>query len=474
MKSLVVVMVVLLAAVAKAGADGIVLESYTGERPADAQRLLSPVLEELSKKKFEAGDGVGRKLDARVSRASRQAKGVPGDFAAQVDRGFKAWVGGSFDESIKILVPLIENAHANTGQFAIEPGLREPLQKALIALSLAQLRIGDPGAMKATMSELIRSFPEASIARATYGPEAAGAFDGVRKEVLAQPKGTLNVKLVDETGVVFIDEAYRAVGSTTAELVPGEYRVLVLVNKVPSRAHRVTVRSGETAVVEIDAAFDVAVRTSPFVGFSFASDADRQKNEAAFAAQFARAVDASAVAIVGIDDVRGKASVIGALVSLSTGREIRRASIPLEPDPSNDRLLALARFLSGEEPAPGLDVAFANAAGGEKAARLAGDVEQPEKPRWGGWKWVTGAVGVAGLATGAVLVALDGRCSKDPPAGQPCNDLYATATPGYIALGAGAVFTGVSIYLFATQKAAPVVQPAGAGSGATIGFITRW
>jgi hypothetical protein len=163
-----------------ASADGIVLESYTGERPADAERLLTPVLEELSRKRFEAGDGVARKFDTQVSRASRQAAGVPADFAAQVDKGFKAWVGGNFDESIKILVPLIETAHANSGQFAIDPDLRAPLQKALIALSLAQLRIGDPAAMKATMSELIRSFPEATIARAIYGPEAASAFDGVR------------------------------------------------------------------------------------------------------------------------------------------------------------------------------------------------------------------------------------------------------------------------------------------------------
>lgn len=41
-----VLAVALASSVARAG--GIVLESYTAERPADAARLLEPVLEELS------------------------------------------------------------------------------------------------------------------------------------------------------------------------------------------------------------------------------------------------------------------------------------------------------------------------------------------------------------------------------------------------------------------------------------------
>ena len=463
------------AATREARADGIVLESYTGERPADAARLLTPVLEELSRKKFTAGDSVARQFDSQISRPSRQPKPVQGDFAAQVDKGFKAWVSGSFDESIKILVPLIENAHANTGQFAMDPSLREPLQKALIALSLAQQRIGDPGAMRATMTELVRSFPEAQISRATYGPDAATAFNGVRKEIQAQGTGKLSVKVTDDSGIVFIDEAYRAVGSTTAQVIPGEYRVLVMANKQPSRAHRVTVRANEEATVEIDAAFDLAVRTTGFTGLSYATDAERQAHEATHAAQFARMVGASAVAVVGVDQVRGKASIVGALISLSTGREIRRASIPLEPDPSNDRLTSLARFLGGEEAAPGLNVQFATA-----AAAAAHDKERdrgPEQPetgagRWGGWRFITGFLGLGGLVTGAVLVGFDGRCSKEPAAGQPCNDLYSTATPGFIALGAGAVFTGISVYLFVTHKTAPVLQPT--QGGATVGFMTRW
>src|SRR5262245_5280452 len=54
-----------------AGAQGpanIALESYTGDRPADAPRLLSPILDELAARGFTAGDTLARKYDAQVSR----------------------------------------------------------------------------------------------------------------------------------------------------------------------------------------------------------------------------------------------------------------------------------------------------------------------------------------------------------------------------------------------------------------------
>ena len=82
----------------------------------------------------------------------------------------------------------------------------------------------------------------------------------------------------------------------------------------------------------------------------------------------------------------------------------------------------------------------------------ADEAEPPFYRKW--WKWITGGVAVAGLGTGAVLLGLDGRCSNSPPQGQLCN-VYDTKTPGFAALAGGAVFAGVSIYLFATQPKEP-------------------
>lgn len=457
-----------------AHAGGVVLESYTGERPADAPRLLAPVLEELAKRKFTAGDGVARLFDTRVSRAPVQPTGVPADFAAQTEKGFKAWVAGRLDEAISTLGPLVELARTSSGAFAADPSLREPLQKALIGLALAQQRTGDQGAMRSTFGELVRSFPEAQVPRGMYGPDAQLAFEQVKRELLGGGRGKLIVKLTDDTAVVFVNEAYRAVGSTTVELIPGEYRVVVMANKQPSRAHPVKITASGAATVEIDPRWDQTIQTNGYTGLLFATQADRDASEASSAARFAKAVGANAVIVVGIDDVRGHSAVVGSLVSLESGREIRRASIPIQPDPSTERLRALARFLSGDDPVAGLDVQFANPYDRDIGNKPG--VAAPDKPRWGGWRWITGTLGIAGLATGGVLLGLDGRCPSTPPAGQPCNDVYATATPGFIALGGGVLFTSVSIYLFVTHKTEPATVPVVAPTqgGATVGLYSRW
>jgi hypothetical protein len=465
---------------AAAHANGVVLESYTGDRPADAPRLLAPVLEELSRRHFDAGDSVARSYDGSVSRSARGPNGMPPDFSAQVDTGFKAWVSGRMEEAVKILGNLVDTAHANSGELARDPSLRDPLQKALIGLALAYKGIGDLDSMNKTFKELLRSYPDVQVSRATYGPDAWQAFEAARRDLQGVGKGKLKVKLTDETAVVFIDEAYRAVGSTTVELAPGEYRVVAMLNKQPSRSHLVTVRPNAESTVEIDARFDQAIHTAGYAGLVFADESDRDTHEAAYAAKFATQIGANAVAIVGIDQVRGRSAVVGALVSLETGREIRRASIPVEPDPSTDRLKALARFLGGDEPAPGLEVQFSGGAAAGAAGDQAGGGHEehepagPRKPRWGGWRWITAGAAVAGLATGGVLVGLDGRCSKAAPAGMTCNDLYATATPGYISLGAGAVFAGVAIYLFATQDSGNGAYVAPTPGGAVAGYSMDW
>lgn len=467
-------------AAAPVSAGGIVLEAYTGQRPADANRLLGPVLDELAARGFAAGDTVARQIEGQVSHAPQTATGLPGDFAAQVDRGFRAWVSGKFDDAIKILTPLVEAAHANTGAFVKDPSLREPLAKALIGLAIAQQRTGDPSSAKTTFGEIARAFPETIVSRGTYGPEAATLFDQVKNELAASAKGKLTVRPADEGAVVFVDEVFR--GTSTTQLAPGEYRVMVMLNQQPSRSHRVNVKAGQETSIAIDARLDQAIHTDGWTGLSFASEADRDAHEGSYASQLAVALGANAVAVVGIEDVRGRPAVVGSLVSLSTGREIRRASVAMEPDPSTDRLKALARYLAGDEPASGIEVQPVEAPSPEEVKAGGGTVavhhdagEPSHGGRWGGWRWITGAVAVGGLGTGAVLLGLDGRCSNSPPAGTLCN-VYDTKNSGFIALGAGAVFAGVSIYLFATQPSAPskTAFVAPTGDGAIAGIAGSW
>src|SRR5688500_5924353 len=129
MRSLILVAIATLLVPVAAVADegfGVVVESYTGERPATAATVLAPVLRELAARRFLAGaDAVGRTFEAQVSRPAISAQGLPADFAEQIERGHRAWISGTFDQAVSVLGPIVDAAHANSGAFAKNPGLRE-------------------------------------------------------------------------------------------------------------------------------------------------------------------------------------------------------------------------------------------------------------------------------------------------------------------------------------------------------------
>ena len=51
------------------------------------------------------------------------------------------------------------------------------------ALALSQQRKGDLAAARDTFQELLRSYPDAEISRGTYGPDAHGLFESVRRDL---------------------------------------------------------------------------------------------------------------------------------------------------------------------------------------------------------------------------------------------------------------------------------------------------
>jgi len=487
MRSLLVAVAALLAPVtAHAEEDlGIVLESYTGTRPTEASKILSPVLRELAARGFVAGaDGVGQRIEARVSRPALSPQGLPKDFADQIELGHRAWISGTFDQAVSILGPLVDVAHANSGAFAKNPGSRDRLQKAMIALALSHQRRGDTTTARETFAELLRSFPDAQVAKGTYGADAATLFEQTKKEHAAAPRGRLLVKLANESSEVFINERLERKGTTVKELAPGEYRVIVQLADRQSRTHVVTIKANDEVTLNVDLALDAVVHSSPgWTGFVFPTDEERHTSEAPYAAKVAKSVGGAGVVVVGFEEVGGRPAVVGSLISLVNGREIRRASIALDPTPAEDRLRSLAKFLAGEVATADIDVQLAGepgtiaplTGGGGGGPRPEGPAATPSR-RWGGWMVITGIAAIGGLGAGAVLLAYDGRC-KDGSTDPNCPDVYNNAGPGFAALGAGAVFAGLTIYLFVTRNpdapsSTAYIVPT--GDGAVAGFTTRF
>src|SRR5439155_11644691 len=142
----------------------------TGERPVEADRLITPILEELAMHHFDAGNGIARRFEAEVSRPAVTAAGLPKDFDAVVEKGYKDVLQG-LPEGQKTIIDAVEAAHANPGAFALDQNKKTALQKALIALALAHKQAGDQTAMKDALRELARSFPDAQVPRSVYGPD---------------------------------------------------------------------------------------------------------------------------------------------------------------------------------------------------------------------------------------------------------------------------------------------------------------
>ena len=430
--------------------NGVVLESYTGPRPADANRLLSPVLDELASRGYVAGpDVVGRRFEQRVSRPS-SVGGLPGNFADQIDQGHKAYIAGRFADAVKILNPLVDTAIKNSGSFAQNQPLRDKLLKGLIALALSHQRAGDADAAKAAFDEILMSFPNTSISRQNYGPEAFNLFEDMKKQALAKGTGTLVVKATSDTAVVFINERFAGPGGSAREtLMPGTYRVFVQVGKQASRVHQAVVVKGDETLIEIDPDFDQHVHSAPeWTGFSFPSTEARDKQESLFAAYFASGIAAKGVVVVGIETVRSKPTVFASLVLLN-GVEIRRANVALDPDPSIDRLRTLGRFAGGDNVTEGIEVVKSLDPKTVPRDQVPVDVrglrvdrDQPS-PIWSGWKWMTGVAGLGAMGVGAYLLSVDGDCTDDA-----CTYNRETSVSGWLTLSGGIVLTGISVYLF--------------------------
>jgi hypothetical protein len=442
---------------ADAGHPPIILESYVGERPADAAKILSPFLDELATKKFVVGyEGAGRQFET-ASRPS-VAGGLPADFADAVSQGYDLWTNGKFTEAAKRLGDLVEAARKNTGAFATEQGLFQHLQRAMIALSLSQLKLGDRSAARQAMEDALRGDPQLKISRGMYGQDAAELFEEISRE-MADSMGRLIVT-VDAGGAgIFVNERLVAMNKISEDLPPGEYRVVALIGREPSRAYKVVVKPRDIHKLTIERAFDQAVHTGPdWTGFRFAT-ADDRDGEAAHGAAFGNAIGADQVVVVGIDVERGRRSVSGALINKDSGREIRRAIVPAEAPA--EQLRNLARYLAGAPATPDIIEVPPRDRSPARGVRAGAVADPGPKRSWGGWKWVTGGAAIAAGVAGGVILSYHGKCSADVASDVPCPNSYDTATQGWLTIGGAVALAGVTAYLVVSERRG------GAGAGRT-------
>jgi hypothetical protein len=306
------------------------------------------------------------------------------------------------------------------------------------------------------MAELIRTYPDRDFNRTMYGPEPHDLYKSVKNELLARP-GSLSVEVDDKDALVFLNERFEATGGVDKSgLAPGTYRLLIQRGKTPGRVRDVQVSAGAKQSVAVDWGFESALVTSrDHVALSYRDDAERKANEPRHATTLARLVGAPKLAVLTISIHEGRRSIIGAVLSVDTGRPYRTGVLALEPAaPGPTQLRGLARFLALGEPAEGVIVPGEPAPEGAAAPSA-----EPDRRRSPVWKWAALAGGAAAVAAGVTLIALDGPKIEDDMR-QPEDKGY--TIPGIITASAGAalVATGIVLWVLDSRASAPATQAA--------------
>jgi hypothetical protein len=430
----------------------IVLESHVGERTSDADYLLSPLLSEVAERGYSVGSlDLGAEVDKRLSRPGLTLDDEAlAETIRLVDAGWESWFQLDLPTVIDKMSLALARFQRSPATLAQNQTRRDLVYKALIGLALAHKRTGNVEQATRAIAELIRSFSDRDFNRSMYGPEPHDLYRAVKAELAQHGRGSLRVEVDDATAVIFLNEQYVGVGSAhKADLFPGRYRVYVQKGSVVGRLHEVDIRPGVEENLVIAWGFEAALHTGKgFVGFRFTDAKDRQTHEAEYATMVARALGASGVVVVTLQPVQGRRAVVGAVLSLDTGRATRTASLALEPVlPDPMQLRGLGRFLAGGEPMAGLIVTE------EKPMQVVTAQSTPQRRPYRPWKWLTLGTGVATSAVGVGLLVWEPSRYDDDGRLRPQHT--DTTLPGLALVGAGAALVGAGAWLWHLDTESP-------------------
>jgi hypothetical protein len=333
-----------------AAAD-ILIESYRGDRPIDADRVLEPMRDELGKAgvKVHPVDVLaetGNPLPLPGAAAPPLGPSYPADPSAQVDLGTAQVFHGDYDAGLATLEGVLEAVRGNPARVVADASSPGWLTKAYAAVAFAQLRTHHLDAATQAVAEQIRSFPDAPIGR-IVGPEVATLSDTVRKTLDGSPHGALRVTVSRPDVQVALDERGRGQGNLAVSLATGKYRVLLALGGV-ARRYVVTVAPGRTTNLQVDwdadATFDV---TAQWIGFAWPRGQGDRTDAAA--ARYARGGLQHDVLVASIVERGERRFVAGEIFEKSTGVLLRRKAIELGHD-DGPCGRALAQYLLKGDP----------------------------------------------------------------------------------------------------------------------------
>ncbi len=442
-----------------AHAQRLLVQSYTGAKPGDADTLMAPIVSVLEKRGHLNPARAPATVTAKLPRPNvlASAKTLQ-QLRAQLSLGFRQWDDVEFAAAIQSLTRAINIAHHNPLTIVRTSELRTRIFHAHVILALAYKRRQDIGNARRIMGDLVASFPDKKIPFSQFGREPARLRKAVAASLRNQAPGRLVIKVLGTGGTprVFVNERFVGEGATVSvEVVTGRYRVFAVTKAGASRVRTVNVDPGAKATVTIDSAFDSALQAGAAIVLRLPQGRHRRTLETKYSVRFAKLFGATDGAIVlGFATLDKHRVIVGRAIS-GSGVTIREGAIRISDDVAVRKLYALAAFLDGDKPSP--DVIVAGAAPTRYVARRA---EAPG-PRFGAWKWVSFGVAVAAMGSGAWLLHIDKTPTCNAPPGTECERLWDTRRPGIalLSVAAVAVVAGGAAWVYdrrITRKASKV------------------
>lgn len=358
-----------IAASTTAHADRIAVESYVGNRPADADRVLAPIRSALERHGFVvAPDLLAKRFEAHVWR-SGGARSLGPAIYKKIEDGAREFEDAKLSAATT-LKAAVDLARANPVAWANEPKYRDQVRRGLLLFALAlNLRAKDARdqashakgkraaeysdrasadelARDEAIDDLLRNFPTFVVKADEYGAQAEALYQDGSKRAQQNGGGSVDLDVDDPNVIVYLDESQQPRKTTIGNLVAGRHRVLV-VSASESHEYSVDVLAHRRSRVVVKWGLDSVLKVGDWAGFSFASDSERQHEPDLLASLVGTSgsIDIAATLTVKADGT----SVIGQSYEMRSGKPLASCTAAVGRRADPDSAEQFARCLANEK-----------------------------------------------------------------------------------------------------------------------------
>lgn len=350
-------------------ADRIAVEAYVGNRPADAERVLAPIRPILERHRFVvSADALTKRFESHVWR-SGGVKTTGLAMYKKIEKGIREFEDARLSAA-STLKAGIDLARANPVAWANEPKYRDQVLRGLLFYALA-LNLSAKGSRDqasrakgkraaeyaerasaeeqsrdAAMDDLLLNFPTLVITADEFGAQAEALYLDANKRLRHNGVGSIELDVDDPNVIVYVDETQQPRKTTIGNVGAGRHRVLV-VSAAESREYLIDVVVNRRSSVIVRWNLDSVLELGAWVGFGYASENERRREQDLLAALVG---PLGGVSIAATLTVKADASAVsGQSYDMRSGKPLAPCTLAVSRSKDPDATEQFARCLAGEK-----------------------------------------------------------------------------------------------------------------------------